>query len=157
MAHGLESRVPFLDNDLVDFARRIPARHKLRDLARVVRLDENVPGRKTQRYYDQTADGKLILRRVLSRYVPPDHAMGAKQGFSAPDASWFKGESIGYVRDLLCNPRALIYDYIQPATAQALLAEHFSGRENRRLLIWSLLCFEWWCRTFLDGQRPSGA
>ena len=44
MAHSLESRVPFLDNDLVDFAQRVPVRLKLRDLEHVVKLDENEPG-----------------------------------------------------------------------------------------------------------------
>jgi asparagine synthase (glutamine-hydrolysing) len=155
MAHSLETRVPFLDNDLVDFARRVPANYKLRDLGEVVRLNENESGAKTQRYFNETSDGKLILRKVLADFVPPAHAMGKKQGFSAPDASWFKGESIGYVRDLLCDPRARIYDYIRPDTAQALLNEHFSGTQNRRLLIWSLLCFEWWCRVFLDGKGSS--
>jgi asparagine synthase (glutamine-hydrolysing) len=148
MAHGLETRVPFLDNDLVDFAQRVPTRFKLRDLGEVVRINENEVGRKTERYFNATSDGKLILRKVLGRYLPPAHAMGAKQGFSAPDASWFKGESIAYIRDLLCDPRARIYDYIQPGTAQTLLEEHFRGQENRRLFIWSLLCFEWWCRSF---------
>ena len=70
--------------------------------------------------------------------------MGKKQGFSAPDASWFKGESIDYVKDLLFNNNAKIYDFIQPKTAQSLLNEHFTGEKNRRLLIWSLLCFEHW-------------
>ncbi len=46
MAHSLESRVPFLDNDLVDFAQRVPVRLKLRDLDEVVRLDENAPARR---------------------------------------------------------------------------------------------------------------
>ncbi len=154
MAHGLETRVPFLDNDLVDFARRVPARLKLRDLGEVVRLNENEPGAKTERYFSETSDGKLILRKVLGRYVPQGHALGIKQGFSAPDASWFKGESIGYIRQLLGDPHARIYDYLQPKTVQSLLDEHVTGARNRRLLIWSLLCFEWWCRTFMGGGTP---
>jgi asparagine synthase (glutamine-hydrolysing) len=155
MAHGLETRVPFLDNDLVDFALRLPVKYKLRNLNEVVQLNENEPGAKTIRYFNQTGDGKLLLRKVLSRYVPEDYANGQKQGFSAPDASWFKGESIDYIKELLFDRKARIYDYIQPETARSLLEEHFSGSQNRRLLIWSLLCFEWWCRTFLDGTTPA--
>jgi asparagine synthase (glutamine-hydrolysing) len=155
MAHGLETRVPFLDNDLVDFAMRVPVRHKLRHLGDVVRHNENTPGPKTQQYFEQTSDGKIILRRALARYVPQDYADGIKQGFSAPDASWFKGQSIEYIRGLFTDRKARIYDFLQPDTVHGLLEEHFSGRQNRRLLIWSLLCFEWWCRIFLDGQRPS--
>ena len=70
MAHSIENRVPFLDNDLVDFAQRVPVRHKLRDLSQVVRLNENDPGPKTARYFEKTRDGKVLLRRVMSRYVP---------------------------------------------------------------------------------------
>ncbi len=156
MAHSLETRVPFLDNDLVDFAMRVPVKHKLRNLTDVVRINENTPGAKTQMYFEQTNDGKIVLRRALARHVPQDYTDGLKQGFSAPDASWFKGQSIDYIRKLLCNRRARIYDYIQFDSAQQLLQEHFSGAQNRRLLIWSLLCFEWWCRIFLDGERPAG-
>jgi asparagine synthase (glutamine-hydrolysing) len=154
MAHSLETRVPFLDNDLVDFALRVPVRYKLRNVSQVVRLNENEPGAKTERYFNETGDGKLVLRQALRGYVPQDYTEGRKQGFSAPDASWFKGESIDYIRGLFHDPRARIYDFVQPETAHALLEDHFTGRENRRLLIWSLVCFEWWCRTFLDGHRP---
>ena len=63
MAHGLETRVPFLDNDLVDFAMRLPVRAKLRDLDLAIRLDENSPGPKNELYFDRTNDGKMILRQ----------------------------------------------------------------------------------------------
>lgn len=154
MAHGLETRVPFLDNDLVDFAQRVPVRFKLRNLTEVVRINENEVGSKTAHLLNDRGDGKLVLRKALSKYVPDSYAKAAKQGFSAPDASWFKGESIDYIRELLFNKRARIYDYIQPKTAHALMNEHFSGQQNHRLLIWSLVCFEWWCRTFLEGDLP---
>ena len=101
MAHGLETRVPFLDNDLVDFAQRIPVRLKLGNLGEVVRLNENEPGPKTQRYFERTRDGKLLLRKVMQRYVPESITAGEKQGFSGPDASWFRGDSIDYVRGRL--------------------------------------------------------
>ena len=149
MAHGLETRVPFLDNDLVDFAMRVPVRYKLKNLGEVIRINENEPGPKTQHYFQQTNDGKILLRKAATRYVPEQYANGNKQGFSAPDGSWFKGESIDYIRTLLFDKRARMYEYIQPETAQELMNEHFSGQQNRRLLIWSFLCFEWWLRTFM--------
>jgi asparagine synthase (glutamine-hydrolysing) len=49
---------------------------------------------------------------------------------------------------LLFNKKASIYDYIQPKTAQKLMNEHFEGRINHRLFIWSLLCFEYWNKIF---------
>ncbi len=154
MAHSLETRVPFLDNDLVDFAQRLPVRLKLRDLEHVVRLNENEPGPKTRRYFEQTRDGKLLLRRVMERYVPQPVTAQVKQGFAGPDASWFRGESVEYVRSVVDDPNARMYEFLQPVTVRRLVGEHLDGKENRRLLVWSLLSFEQWCRTFLGGDRP---
>ena len=154
MAHSLENRVPFLDNDLVDFAQRLPVRLKLRNLGAVVALDENEPGPKTQRYFERTRDGKLILRQVLDRYVPRSITNQVKQGFTGPDSSWFRGDSIDYVRDTLLSSDAAIYDYLDPDGVRPLVEDHLDGRANRRLLLWSLLTFEHWCRTFLRGERP---
>ncbi|MBX2990049.1 MAG: asparagine synthase (glutamine-hydrolyzing) [Bacteroidetes bacterium] len=147
MAHSLESRVPFMDNDLVDFAMRVPARYKLMSLHLQRRINENDP--QVAKSMEQTTEGKQILRKALSPFMPEQFTNGAKQGFSAPDASWFRGESIEYIRTLLFDRKARIYDYIQPAKAQAFMREHFDGKTNRRLLIWSLLSFEWWLRQFI--------
>ena len=151
MAHSLETRVPFLDNDLVDFAVRLPAAHKLSTIDLAARMDENSPG-KRQRYELETSDGKRILRDAMARIVPSEVTARAKQGFSAPDASWFRGESIDYINRLLRDPRARMYEYLDPEYVTGVLDRHCSGRQNHRLLIWSLLSFEWWCRTFLDGD-----
>jgi asparagine synthase (glutamine-hydrolysing) len=148
MACGLEARVPFLDNDFVDFAMQVPVSMKLGNLGEVVRQNENDPG-KEQAYYNKTRDGKLLLREMMSKYIPEKITGGAKQGFSAPDASWFKGESIDYVRSQLYDRRARIYDYMDPAVVRELVDEHLTGKQNRRLLIWSLLSFEQWCNEFL--------
>jgi asparagine synthase (glutamine-hydrolysing) len=149
MAHGLETRVPFLDNDLVDFAVNVPVQHKLRDLDDVVWMDENQPGPKFKKYHEATNDGKIILRKVLARYMPNEYVQGIKQGFSAPDASWFRGDSIDYVRELLMDDQARIYKFLRQDTVQGLVNEHLRGERNRRLLIWSLLNFEWWLRKFM--------
>ena len=154
MAHSLETRVPFLDNDLVEFAQRVPVRLKLRDLEQVVKLNENEPGPKTNKYFEQTRDGKLILRRVMERHVPDVVTQQVKQGFSGPDATWFRGESLDYVRRLIDDDDSLMYGFLDPTTVRSLVAEHVSGFRNRRLLLWSLLNFEHWCRIFLAGSRP---
>jgi asparagine synthase (glutamine-hydrolysing) len=148
MAHGLETRVPFLDNDLVDFAMRVPIRKKLGNLDAVIRQDENEPGPKTERYFNKTRDGKLLLRTLMRRYVPTDIADGIKQGFSAPDASWFRGESIDYVRRTLMTNDARIFDMLDRKTVHDLVGEHLEGKANRRLLVWSLLWLEEWSRAF---------
>lgn len=148
MAHSLETRVPFLDNDLVDFAMRLPARMKLGNLTEVVRLNENEPGSKTEKYYQRTKDGKLLLRQVMNRHIPERITQREKQGFSAPDASWFKGESIDYVRRKLMSGSPRIYEYLDSRAVQALVSEHLNGQQNRRLLIWSLLSLEKLCERF---------
>jgi asparagine synthase (glutamine-hydrolysing) len=148
MAHSLETRVPFLDNDLVDFAQRLPVAMKLRNLGEVTRINENETGAKAVRYFQRTSDGKLALREIMKRYVPDEISGGEKQGFSAPDAAWFKGESIDYVRKELMGGDARIWQVLDRGTALSLVQEHLDGRENRRLLIWSLLNVEWMMRRF---------
>jgi asparagine synthase (glutamine-hydrolysing) len=152
MAHGLETRVPFLDNDLVDFAMRCPVHLKLNNLQDVVRANENDIGDKQGRYFQKTRDGKQILRDVMARYIPKNVAEAEKQGFSAPDASWFKGESIDFVRRLLLNGDARLFRFMERDAVQSLVNEHLSGQQNRRLLIWSLLNVEQW----LTQHEPHG-
>jgi asparagine synthase (glutamine-hydrolysing) len=153
MASGLETRVPFLDNDLCDFAQKLPVGLKLGNVGEVVGLNENEPGPKTQRFFGRTRDGKLILRKLMERYVPPQITEGEKQGFSGPDASWFRGESIDYVRRTLMHDDARVYDYLDRDAVQEQVKLHLAGEENRRLLIWSLLCVEEWCANFLSWRR----
>jgi len=149
MAHSLETRVPFLDNDLVDFACRLPARYKLQDLGRAAkRVDENEPGKRFL-YERQTHDGKMILRRSMQQLIPQEVTTRPKQGFSAPDASWFRGESIDYVTGLLHDRKARIYEFLNAEHVLRRLNEHTSGARNNRLFIWSLLSFEWWLRKFM--------
>jgi len=126
----------------------------LSNLDRTVRVDENLPGKRLL-YERETNDGKAVLRRAMSRLIPREITERAKQGFSAPDASWFRGESIDYLNRLLRNRKAMIYEFLSPDYVSAVLDEHCSGRVNRRLLIWSLLSFEWWCRCFLGGYPAS--
>ena len=147
MAHGLESRVPFLDNDLVDFAMRCPVHLKLNNLQGVVRQDENQVGHKTENYFSKTKDGKQILRDVMGSHIPADIAKAEKQGFSAPDASWFRGESIDFIKAKLA-PSSPIYKYMDFEGVSDLAEQHFSGRENKRLLIWSLISFDKYLEAF---------
>jgi len=152
MAHSLETRVPFLDNDLVDFAMKLPVRFKLGKLQEMVALNENEPGDKTARYYQKTRDGKLLLRKAIERYVPKEVAQREKQGFSAPDASWFKGESIDYVRQVIDSKDANIWGYLDQKATMSLVHEHLEGKQNRRLLIWSLLYVEEFLQAYLTDR-----
>jgi asparagine synthase (glutamine-hydrolysing) len=129
MAHSLEARVPFLDNELVDLALRIPSRLKHAD-----------------------GGGKRLLRQAMRGLLPDEIIEKEKQGFSPPDQSWYRGPTMDYIRETLLDPRSLNRGYFQPAYVKRVLEEHLQGRINHRLLIWSLLCFEWWNRLFMDGD-----
>lgn len=142
MAHGMESRVPFMDNDLVDFAMQCPVNLKLNKLAEAVRINENDTGDKQAAYFKKTNDGKQILRDMMARYIPEDITKAEKQGFSSPDASWFKGESIEFVRRKLYRTDAKLYDFLERKTVLNLVEQHLSGNQNKRLLIWALLNFD---------------
>jgi len=128
---------------------QVPVRLKLNNLSNVIRINENEPG-KLRKYFNKNRDGKQILRRVMDRIIPESITKAVKQGFSAPDASWFKGESINYVRQTLFEGQPRIYDYLDEEAIQRLVSEHLDGKSNRRLFIWSLLNFEWWLQKFLS-------
>jgi asparagine synthase (glutamine-hydrolysing) len=147
MAHGLETRVPFLDNDLVDFAMRVPVSLKTKNLLTTARLDENVIGNKPQAFTERNRDGKHILRVASAKFLPGVSSKEPKQGFSGPDASWFKGESIEFLKSKVLAKGSALFQVFDGAKIHALVEEHLSGARNRRLLIWSLLNLE----QVLDG------
>jgi asparagine synthase (glutamine-hydrolysing) len=157
MASGLEERFPFLDNALVDFAMRLPVRYKLADLEHMLAIDEDAV-RKKLVAQDTFAGGKICLRRAMSDILPRDVMERRKQGFSSPEASWYRGENAAYVRDILLGRNLASSDYIDPAFIARVVEEHMAGHANHRLLIWSFLSFEWWCRIFLreeDALQPA--
>ena len=121
--------MPFLDNDLVDFAMKLPTRFKLGKLDEVVAMNEN-EGREGAGYLQRTNDGKLLLRNVMKRYMPEQVAEREKQGFSAPDASWFKGESMAYIRTTLQAGTARIWNYLDQRSTGALIEEHLEGKQK---------------------------
>ena len=147
MAHGLETRVPLLDNELIDFACRVPVAMKVDGLEHLEQIDENdLP--KLRLSAARMHTGKKVLRQAMGHLLPPEITRARKQGFSAPDESWFRGRSEEYIRRVLLDPSARLGAYLNPAFVRESLDIHTSGRENQRLLIWSLLCFETWLRRF---------
>ncbi len=148
MAFGLETRVPFLDNDLVDFALKCPVSLKLKNLSKIPRINENDIGGKKNKFFKSHNDGKQILRTMLSKYIPNRITEARKKGFSSPDASWFKGESIEFVKEILHNKNSNIYELLDYKEVNLLFNEHIEGTENRRLFIWSLINFEEWLKQF---------
>lgn len=125
MRHGIEARVPFLDDDVVNVALRIPAS---------VRLDG--------------AAGKPVLRAAMAGVLPRDVIDAPKQGFAAPDDVWFRGpEAAGVLATL--GPDASVWSMLDRAGGLRVIDDHVSGRANRRLAIWSLLSLEAWMGRWL--------
>lgn len=148
MAHSLEARVPFLDNDLVDFAQKIPISLKFTGIIEEGNINENNIQQKREAY-KKNNNGKIIFRKIVESFISKKIANATKQGFSGPDSSWFEGESIEFVKANILDKRAPIYQYFDYNTCISLVDEHLQGKKNRRLFIWSLLNFNQWCQTYL--------
>ena len=148
MANSLEERFPFLDNDLVNFAQNIPIRHKLGNLGdEIRRIDENTERKK--RLYREFDDGKNVLRKAMQELIPEKIIQRQKQGFSSPDESWYRGENAEYVKELLFNGTNSSSLFINKRFVEKIVNEHINKSMNHRLLIWSLINFEMWCRIFI--------
>ena len=152
MAHGLEERFPFLDNDLVDFAQQVPVKHKLGNLETMIKIDEN-EFRDKRHLYTEYDDGKNVLRKAMLDFLPERIINRKKQGFSAPDESWYRGENAAYVKELLLNTDTVSTQYISKKYIEQIVDEHINKKINHRLLIWSFMNFEWWCRLFLNNKK----
>lgn len=129
MAHGLETRVPFLDNDLVDFSMKLPIALKIIEKPETTNENDLLGKLHTNK------NGKYILRQTLSRYLDSQITENKKQGFSSPDASWFRGESIDYIKKELENVPPIFNKNV----VREIFQEHQSGTKNNRLAVWSLL------------------
>lgn len=152
MANALEERFPFLDNDLVNFAQRIPVKYKLGNLEKMLRIDEN-EFRDKRKVYQEYDDGKNVLRKAMQSFMPEKIINRKKQGFSAPDESWYRGENAAFIRELLLSNNTVSTEFINADYIKRIVHEHIDHRINHRLLIWSFMNFEWWCRIFLNNEK----
>lgn len=152
MANGLEERFPFLDNALVNFAQKIPVHYKLGNLEKMLKIDEN-DFRDKRKVYLEFDDGKNILRKAMISFMPEHIINRKKQGFSAPDESWYRGENASYVKELLLENKTVSSNFINQDYMKKIVYEHINERINHRLLIWSFMNFEWWCRIFLNKEK----
>ena len=129
MAASIESRVPFLDHHLVEFATALPPRMKLRGLTT-----------------------KWILREAVKHLLPREILTRKKMGFPVPFSLWLRGSGAGLARDVLLDSRARQRGIMDPAAVSALIDEHASGVTDAGDALWSLLNLELWYRTFIDGE-----
>jgi len=140
MAHSLETRVPFLDNDLVDLACRVPIQAKLGD------IDGNLERRRLEcagtpvPTDGRRDDGKVILRHMMKDLVPRKIYENKKQGFSAPDGSWWKNQSYPFIADRLLDTDRRLFNYVNGEEVSAIVKGHKAGtRSDGRHKIWAFL------------------
>ncbi|HEY5617965.1 MAG TPA: asparagine synthase (glutamine-hydrolyzing) [Vicinamibacterales bacterium] len=129
MSMSIESRVPFLDHRLVEFAARLPQRMKLNGFTT-----------------------KRILREAVTDIVPPSILTRPKMGFPVPFAGWMRGRWNDVARQVLADRRTRERGLIDTAAASSLLHDHRSGRRPGGDAVWALLNLELWFRTFIDGD-----
>lgn len=132
MAHGLEGRSPFLDKKFMQVVARLPGDFKLRE-----------------------GQLKWILKRALNGILPDEILFRKKKGFSVPLADWFKGSLRDLSHDLLLGSRCRDRGMFNGRYVARLLTEHQAGKANHEHRLWALLCFEVWCRNFLDAANPA--
>jgi asparagine synthase (glutamine-hydrolysing) len=122
----------------------------------ILRINENETTTvKRSISYKTYNDGKNVLRKAMNHLIPQSIVDRKKQGFSAPDESWYRGENAQYIRELLLDKETASADYINQDYIKKIVHEHTNEHVNHRLLIWSFMNFEWWCRIFLNGGYQS--
>ncbi len=148
MGFGLETRTPFLDNDLVNFATNIPIDLKIKNLLTKNKIDENLKNKKIQNIKYLNNSGKIILRNIAKKILPKKITNAYKQGFTGPDENWFKGESMEFVKSIIKNKNSYIYNFMDYTAVNKIVDLHLEGKKNKRLFIWSLLNTEEYLKNF---------
>jgi asparagine synthase (glutamine-hydrolysing) len=95
---------------------------------------------------------KYILRRVASRYLPPELIRRGKQGFGFPLAEWMRNELSGFIRGLMKESRFVELGIFDEREVQSILDEHIEGKWDHNFRIWILINLEFWYRLFFEGQ-----
>jgi asparagine synthase (glutamine-hydrolysing) len=123
MAASIEERLPFLDHKLVELAARLPTKLLTR-------------GFRT----------KVLLKRALEPFLPPEVLYRRKMGFAVPVGEWFRKPLKSLVEDLVLSSEARARGYFNAASMKGFVREHFDGIRDRQKQLWALVNFELWCR-----------
>jgi asparagine synthase (glutamine-hydrolysing) len=129
MAASIESRVPFLDHELVEFATQIPASVQLRGTS-----------------------GKQILKQAMEDLLPHSIIHRQKLGFPTPWSGWLAGPRLDAIENMLLEPRSVERGFFRPIAIKRLFEEHRARHRDHYDRIWRLLNFELWQRVCLEGE-----
>jgi len=133
MAASIESRVPFLDHELVEFAARIPVRYSIEGMA-----------------------GKFILKRAVEDLLPREIIYRKKMGFPTPWEYWLAGPQLNDLERMLLEPRSSERGLFRPEAIRRLFAEHRAKTRDHGNRIWRLLNLETWLRVVIEGDPVAG-
>ena len=131
MAASIESRVPFLDHVLVEWALQVPTKMQIRGTA-----------------------GKQILKRAMEDLLPHSILYRPKLGFPTPWSGWLGGQQLDVIQELLLTPRSLSRGFFKRNSVEKLFREHRAKYRDHYDRIWRLLNLELWHRTCLEGEVP---
>ena len=132
MAASLESRVPYLDHQVVEQAMQIPG------------------GQRMKRW-----ETKLVLREALRHLVPDVVLTRSKMGFPVPFGSWVRGAFRSTLDEYVLSPRALERNFFKPETVRRIVDEHVTGTRSHADRLWLLVNLELWLRMAIDGEEPA--
>jgi len=134
MAASIESRVPFLDHTLVEFAARIPRKIQVKGMA-----------------------GKRVLKQAVEDLLPASILYRPKLGFPTPWSHWLAGPQLDAIEALLVDPRSLERGFFKRSAVERLFGEHRSRHRDNYDRIWRLLNLELWQRVCLEGDPHDGS
>jgi asparagine synthase (glutamine-hydrolysing) len=127
MAHSLEARTPFLDNDLIELVTQIP------------------PGLRTSAH-----DAKGLLRDAVADLLTPAHLAAGKRGFVFPLGRWLRNELRPLAERLLSDEHLRRQGIFQPGLGSRLLQPHLDGRVDAGERLWPLLMFQLWYMLYFE-------
>ena len=122
MANSLETRIPFLNNELVDFVLTLPLSMKI----------------------DNKGKSKTLLRDILYKYVPQKLIERPKAGFGIPIDSWLRGSLREWTNDLINKKKIKDQNYLNFDLINREWQQHLSGKKNNQHKLWNILMFQSW-------------
>ena len=127
MYSSLETRTPFLSHELIEYSQTIPLSYKINN-----------------------GITKIILKKILSKYLPEKFFMRPKAGFAIPISDWMRNDLKNWVNDILSPEICNKHNYFNFQIIQQLKDEHFKGISNHEHKLWSLIQFNNWYLTHID-------
>lgn len=121
MWHGIEARVPFLDNDLVEYVATLPGRFRIR-----------------------RGVTKMMLREIAEEHLPPEVVIGRKQSFGTPMGIWLKTLLVDFARNVFARAERQWADFFEFSVIEKLFEDHISGNSDHALILWRLIVLFCW-------------